>query len=112
MITAEDKKFLVNTIWEALQSPKWTKNDLIDFGTAIFSKKKLKDIDESVFNKIFPFLEIITLNVSEKLNQKGEDLLKEMGAEKTETKAESTPAPEEKKEAETKTEEEVSSHHG
>jgi len=107
MITAEDKKFLVNTIWEALQSPKWTKDDLVDFGTAIFSGKKLKDMKEITFNKIFPFLEVITMSVSDSLNKKGEDLLKEI-KEKEEPEAGKTKEAESAKASDEEKPEEVS----
>lgn len=67
-LTAEEKKILMKALWASLQAPTWTKDNLIDFGKAIHSKKSLKELDDKVFDKIFPFLEKVTITLSEKLH--------------------------------------------
>ena len=69
-MTAEEKKFLMVTLWEALTAPKWTKDPLIDFGKAIFSKKALKDMNDKEFNQVFPFLRDATAVLGRKLLQR------------------------------------------
>lgn len=66
-MTVTEQKFLMKSIWSALQAPDWKKDDLIDFGKAIFAKKSLKDMDDKTFNKIFPFLESVTNALGDKL---------------------------------------------
>lgn len=67
-LTAEEKKILMKAIWGALQTPEWTKDNLIDFGKAIHSKKSLKELDDKAFEKIFPFLEKVTISLGDKLH--------------------------------------------
>lgn len=69
-MTAEEKKFLMLSLWDALVVPKWTKDNLIDFGMAIFSKKPLKDMSDKEFAKVFPFLKEITVELGKKLVEK------------------------------------------
>ena len=56
VLTKEERAWLVRNLWEALQIPSWSKDDLIDLGKAIFAKKALKDLDEKQFARLFPLL--------------------------------------------------------
>lgn len=76
-MTPEEKKFLMLTLWDALIAPKWTKDTLIDFGKAIFSKKPLKDMSDKEFNLIFPFLRDATVELGKKLVQRRLEVEKE-----------------------------------
>jgi hypothetical protein len=49
----------IRKLWKALILPKWTKDDLIDFGKAIFSKVDLKDMPEKTLVKVLPFLKTV-----------------------------------------------------
>jgi len=77
----EEMAFLTKTLWEALQTPRWLKNDLIEFGMAIFSKKSLKAMDDKVFARIFPFLQQVAESMAEKLAEKANAVAAEFEAE-------------------------------
>lgn len=66
-LSNEEKKFLMKSLWAALQVPKWTKNDFITFATAVQSGKSFKEMDDEVFDKVFPFMEKITAALGESL---------------------------------------------
>jgi hypothetical protein len=80
-MTKEEKKVLMRALWDSLLEPKWTKDDLIDFGKAVFSKKTLKEMDDKTFNKLFPFLEQVTNNLGRRLQAEAEKMV---AAKKTE----------------------------
>jgi hypothetical protein len=65
-LTKEERAFMLKTVWEALQSAPWTKDSIIEFGKAIFSKLPLKSLDEKKFEIVFPNL----LRVSDDLGTK------------------------------------------
>ena len=69
VLTKEERAFLVKNLWEALQVPSWTKDDLIDLGKAIFAKKTLREmgVDEKLFARIFPLLVKIADHLGEKI---------------------------------------------
>jgi hypothetical protein len=66
-MSKEDKAFLMKAVWKALQSPTWTKDDLIAFGKAIFSKQTLSQMPEKVFEGVYTFLSTITDSLGEQL---------------------------------------------
>lgn len=66
-LSNEEKKFLMKSLWAALQTPSWTKDDFITFATAVKSGKSLKEMDDDIFDKVFPFLEKITVALGESL---------------------------------------------
>jgi hypothetical protein len=68
-LTREEQSFLIKILWESLQSPSWSKDDLITFGLAIFGKTPLKDLDPKKFDKLFPFLVQITTQLGAKLKE-------------------------------------------
>jgi hypothetical protein len=92
-MTKEEKKFLIKALWEALVTPRWTKDELIDFGMAIFSKKPLKEMEEKTFNKILPFLNTMTIKLWQLLGAEAAKQASAPGDKKTEpeTKGETTP---------------------
>ena len=69
VLTKEERAFLVKNLWEALQVPSWTKDDLIELGKAIFAKKTLREmgVDEKLFARLFPLLIKIADHLGEKL---------------------------------------------
>lgn len=66
-LSKEEKAFFLKAIWQSLQEPEWTKDDLIEFGKAIFDKESLKTMNDTRFAQIFPFLEKITHALTEKI---------------------------------------------
>lgn len=66
-MSKEDKALLMKALWKALQAPQWTKDDLIAFGKAIFSRHSLKEMPDKVFEAIYPFLASITEALGEQL---------------------------------------------
>ena len=94
-MTKEEKKFLMRSLWDALAVPKWTKDSLVDFGTAIFAKKSLKDMDDKTFNKIFPFLNAVTTELGSRLQAEAQRQVDELMESKEEEKNGSGEAPEE-----------------
>lgn len=62
----EDVAWLMKSLWESLQSPGWTfanRKDLEKLGEAIFSGKKLKEVDDKLMTRLFPHLKTITLHL-------------------------------------------------
>lgn len=90
-MTREEKKFLMTSLWEALIGQKWTKDDLIDFGKAIFAKLTLQDMDERTFAKIFPHLSGVVVNLGTLLRKEAERQQRLEG--RTEEAATSPPTP-------------------
>jgi hypothetical protein len=68
-LSKEEKAFLIKALWESLQAPAWTKDDLIEFGKAIFAKKSLKKMDDKTFVQILPFLEAVTVAFGKRLSE-------------------------------------------
>ena len=68
-LNREEQAFLIKILWEALQVPPWSRDDLIEFGKAIFGKTPLKDLDPKKFDRLFPFLVQITNNLGVKLKE-------------------------------------------
>ena len=66
-LSREEQAFLIKILWESLQAPPWSRDDLIEFGKAIFGKTPLKDLDPKKFNQLFPFLKQITDSLGIKL---------------------------------------------
>jgi hypothetical protein len=58
-LTKEEIAHLIRTLWSSLQAPAWThknRRDLEKLGEAIFSGKSLKDLDDTLYDRIFPHL--------------------------------------------------------
>jgi hypothetical protein len=71
-MTNEEKKFLMLALWDALVVPKWTKDDLIDFGKAIFSKRSLKELSEKEWSTIFPHLRDVVAALGKSLVERSD----------------------------------------
>jgi predicted alpha-1,6-mannanase (GH76 family) len=69
-LSKEEKVFLTRALWKALQAPEWAKDDLIDFGKAIFSKSTLKAMDDRMYERIYPFLERIVASLGQQLAER------------------------------------------
>ena len=68
-LTKEELAYLIKEVWEALQSPSWSRDDMIEFGKAIFAKTPLKDLEPKRFNQLLPFLKIIAEHLGIKLKE-------------------------------------------
>lgn len=68
-LSREEQAFLIKILWESLQAPSWSRDDLIEFGKAIFGKTPLKDLDPKRFTQLFPFLKQITDHLGIKLKE-------------------------------------------
>ena len=68
-LTREEQAFLIKILWESLQAPPWSRDDLIEFGKANFGKTPLKDLDPKKFTQLFPFLVQITNQLGTKLKE-------------------------------------------
>lgn len=71
-MSKKDKAFLMKALWKALQSPAWTKDELIAFGWAIFSKKTLSQMPEKTFENIYPLLNSITESLGDQLSKEAD----------------------------------------
>jgi hypothetical protein len=94
-LTKEETAWLMKAIWTALQSPKWgffNSKDLETLGKAIASGKTLKDLDESLLNKIWPHLLTVTNTLGRALKQQASEPAPDLT--RTETKiTENSPSP-------------------
>ena len=68
-LSKEELAYLIKIVWEALQAPSWSRDDLIEFGKAIFGKTPLKELDPKKFNQLFPFLKSIAEHLGIKLKE-------------------------------------------
>jgi len=58
-LSKEEIAWLIKILWPALQAPDWKKQSLRDlekFSEAIRSGKSLKELDDSLYERIFPHL--------------------------------------------------------
>lgn len=74
-MSKEEKAFLVNAIWTALQAPQWSKDDLINFGKAIFTRVTLQKMADKTFEQVFPFLSKIADSLGVQLTEQAEKQL-------------------------------------
>jgi len=69
-LTKEEIAFLIKALWTSLQAPGWTfknRKDLEKIGEAIFSGKSLKDLDDSLYERIFPHLVTVAKHLGDML---------------------------------------------
>ena len=88
--TNEEIVFLLKAVWAALQSPGWTfknRKDLEKIGEAIFSGKELKDLDDSLYDRIFPHLKTVAIHLGRTLR----DTLPDEGPQTQATPGSATP---------------------
>ena len=65
-LTKEEIAWLIKIMWVSLQAPAWTyknQKDLGKIGEAIASGKSLKDLDDGLYNRIFPHLVTIATHL-------------------------------------------------
>lgn len=55
-LSKEEKAFLMKALWKALQTPAWTKDELVELGKAIFAKETLGKMADKRFEIIYPNL--------------------------------------------------------
>jgi hypothetical protein len=92
IMTKEERVFLMKAIWTALSKPKWTKDDLIDFGKALFARQSLHEMSEKLFARIYPFLLEITDALGKQMSDKAQEIASSMGlTEKEEEQKEEPP---------------------
>jgi hypothetical protein len=69
-LSKEEIAFLIKAMWTALRAPKWTfknRKDLEKLGEAIFADKELRDIDDALYDRIFPHLLVIATSLGDTL---------------------------------------------
>jgi hypothetical protein len=55
-LTREDTAFFIRNLWEALITPTWTRDDIIELGKSVFAKIPLSKLDDKKFNQLLPYL--------------------------------------------------------
>jgi hypothetical protein len=58
--------WLIKILWPALQAPNWktqSRKDLEKLGEALYSGKSLKELDDPLYNRIFPHLVKVATNL-------------------------------------------------
>ena len=68
-LSTEELKTIIGIVWEALQEPRWNKDDLIDLGKCIYAKTPLKSMDEKLFNRLFPHVTAIARSIGTNLKK-------------------------------------------
>jgi hypothetical protein len=69
-LSKADIAWLINALWEALQSPGWTfgtRKDLEKLGEAIFSGKTLNQVDDKLLTRLLPHLRTIATHLGQAL---------------------------------------------
>lgn len=69
-LTKEETAHLIRELWGALQAPGWTRQnrkDLEKIGEAIYSGRSLKDLDDDLYDRIFPHLVIVATHLGNAL---------------------------------------------
>lgn len=69
-MTREEIAFLIKAMWAALRAPGWTfknRKDLEKLGEAIFAGKDLRDLDDALYDRIFPHLVTIATHLGDTL---------------------------------------------
>ena len=70
-LSREEQAFLIKILWESLQVPSWSRDELIEFGKMIFSKTPFKDLNSKKFNQLSSFLTMIAEHLGAKLIDQG-----------------------------------------
>jgi hypothetical protein len=58
-LSKEETAFFIRAVWEALLSPLWLRNDLIDLGKAVHAKTPLAELDARLFERLLPHLTLV-----------------------------------------------------
>ena len=86
-LSKEEIAFLIKGLWTALQAPGWTfknRKDLEKLGEAIFSGKSLKEVDDDLYDRIFPHLVLVATSLGNTLrSQVPESPYHEIAVEKS-----------------------------
>jgi hypothetical protein len=75
-LAKEEIAFLIKALWAALQAPGWTfknRKDLEKLGEAIFSGKSLKEVDDALYDRIFPHLVLVAAHLGNTLRSQVPD---------------------------------------
>ena len=67
-LSKEDTAFFIRNLWEAVLAPAWTKDDIIEFGKAVFAKVPLSKIDDKRFDLLLPYLTKMSETLAQKLH--------------------------------------------
>lgn len=76
-LSKEEKAFLMKALWKALQSPTWTKDELVELGKAIFAKESLGKMADKRFEIIYPNLVAIVESLGAQLAEQAATMQKE-----------------------------------
>jgi len=69
-LSKEEVAYLMRAVWEALRAPKWGKSnrkDLEKLGLALLEDKSLKELDDSLYDRIAPHLVVVATALGETL---------------------------------------------
>ena len=58
-LTDGETAWLIKTLWSSLQAPGWNnknRKDLEKLGEALYSGKSLKELDDALYDRLFPHL--------------------------------------------------------
>lgn len=67
-LSKEDTAFFIRNLWEALITPTWTRDDIIELGKAVFAKVPLSKLDDKRFNQLLPYLTKMSENLALKIH--------------------------------------------
>jgi len=67
-LSKEDTAFFIRNLWEAVLAPAWTKDDIIEFGKAVFAKVPLSKIDDKKFDLLLPYLTKMSETLAQRLH--------------------------------------------
>jgi hypothetical protein len=68
ILTREDNAFFIRNLWEALITPTWTRDDIIELGKAVFAKIPLSKLDDKKFNQLLPYLSKMSENLARRIH--------------------------------------------
>jgi hypothetical protein len=67
-LSKEDTAFFIRNLWEALITPTWTRDDIIELGKAVFAKVPLSKLDDKRFDQLLPYLTKMSENLALKIH--------------------------------------------
>ncbi len=69
-VSREDVAFYMKSIWDALSTPTWTRDGLIELGKAIYAKTPLGKLTDRQFEQLFPQLSAMAQHLAASVAQR------------------------------------------
>jgi hypothetical protein len=60
---------VIKTLWASLIKPAWTSDDLVALGKSIYAKQPISMVDQEVFCRLLPYLQIVGEELLQKIKQ-------------------------------------------